>query len=72
MMPKLIDRKTKKDLQVGDTFMRRNHMGFKTRWELMEIIDPATVQVRMLNKDDRHIYFSMPITSLQLDYVMED
>lgn len=72
MMPKLIDRKTKKDVQVGDTFTRRNHMGYKTRWELMEIIDPATVQVRMLNKDDRHIYFSMPTSSLQLDYVLED
>jgi hypothetical protein len=66
----IIDRKTGKQVQVGDDLIRKDYKGFKHRYEVLEIIPPHTVRVRKLAQGDRWIYLCMPMASLQLDEVM--
>jgi hypothetical protein len=65
----VIDRKTGKPVQDGDTLIRRDYKGFKHRYEVIELA-PPTVHVRKLTQEDRWVYLSMPLSSLQLDEVM--
>ena len=66
----IVDRKTGKEVVVGDTIIRKNYKGFKHRFEVLEFIPPHTVRVRKLDHGDRWVYLCMPLVSLQLDEVM--
>jgi hypothetical protein len=66
----IIDRKTGKQVQEGDSLIRKDYKGFKHRYEVLEIIPPHTVRVRKLAQGDRWVYLSMPMAALQLDEVM--
>ena len=81
---KLIDRKTGKEVEVGDNITRKNYKGFKTTYEVLEILSPTTprvrkldqtdqwvyLRVRKLDQTDRWVYLCMPIASLQIDNVL--
>jgi hypothetical protein len=67
---KLIDRKTGKEVEVGDNITRKNYKGFKTTYEVLEILSPTTLRVRKLDQGDRWVYLCMPIASLQIDNVL--
>jgi len=64
----VIDRKTGKPVELGDTLIRRDYKGFKHRYEILDFI-PRGVWVRKLERD-RYVYLSMSLSSLQLDEVM--
>jgi hypothetical protein len=66
----IIDRKTGKQVKVGDDLIRKDYKGFKHRYEVLEFIPPHTVRVRKLAQGDRWVYLSMPLVALQLDEVM--
>ncbi len=66
----IIDRKTGKEVTEGDWLVRKDYKGFKHRFEILEFIPPHSVRVRKLMQDDRWVYLSMPLVSLQLDEVM--
>lgn len=66
----IIDRKTGKEVQVGDWLIRKDYKGFKHRYEILDFIYPHSVYVRKLTQGDRWVYLSMPMVSLQLDEVM--
>jgi hypothetical protein len=62
----LVDRRTKKEVKVGDSLIRHSHIGFKTRYEILEI-DEDKLFVRKLAPDDRWVYLHMTPTALRLD-----
>jgi hypothetical protein len=64
----LVDRRTKRVVQVGDSLIRKSHIGFKTRYEILEI-DEDRVFVRKLSSDDRWVYLHMPFKALQLQQI---
>ncbi len=66
----IVDKKTGKQVNPGDMLLRKDYKGFRHRYEVLEFIQPHTVRVRKLAGDDRWIYLSMPLASLQLDEVM--
>lgn len=66
----VIDKKTGRPVAAGDTLIRRDYKGFKHRYEILELIEPAMVRVRKLTNDDRWVYLCMPLVSLQLDNVL--
>lgn len=66
---KLIDKKTGREVQVGDNLTRKNYKGFKTRYEVLEI-RPDCIHVRKLDSSDRWVYLNMPPNALQLDWVL--
>lgn len=66
----VIDKKTGKPVNIGDTLTRKDYKGFKHRYEVLEFIPPHTVRVRKLGQGDRWVYLSMPMASLQLDEVL--
>ena len=52
-MPKVIDRKTGKELHTGDTLIRKDYKGFKHRYELLDLnMGSHMVRVRKLLQDD--------------------
>ena len=65
----LIDRKTGKPVQVGDSLIRKNYKGFKHRFEVLAI-GRELVHVRKLGADDRWVYLNVQPESLQLDWVL--
>lgn len=66
----IVDKKTGKQVNPGDTLLRKDYKGFKHRYEVVEFIPPHSVRVRKLAQGDRWVYLSMPLASLQLDEVM--
>lgn len=66
----IVDKKTGKQVNPGDTLLRKDYKGFKHRYEVVDFIPPHTVRVRKLTQGDRWVYLSMPLASLQLDEVM--
>ena len=66
---KLINRKTGKEVQVGDTLIRKNYKGFKHRFEVLAI-GKELIHVRKLGADDQWIYLNVQPESLQLDWVL--
>lgn len=66
----IVDRKTGKEVVVGDTLTRKDYKGFKHRFEVLEFLDSETVQVRKLDHGDRWVYLRLPMSRLQLDEVM--
>ena len=66
----IVDKKTGKQVNPGDTLLRKDYKGFKHRYEVVEFIPPHSVRVRKLTQGDRWVYLSMPLASLQLDEVM--
>lgn len=66
----IVDKKTGKPVNPGDTLLRKDYKGFKHRYEVVDFIPPHTVRVRKLTQGDRWVYLSMPLASLQLDEVM--
>ena len=70
-MPKLIDRKSGRELHSGDWLVRKDYKGFSRRYELLSLSeDNGRVQVRELDGEDRWLYHSFPIAKLGLDVVM--
>ena len=65
----IIDRKTGKPVEIGDTLIRKDYKGFKHQYEIMDFI-PRGVWVRKLTQGDRWVYLSMTLASLLLDKVM--
>lgn len=66
----IVDKKTGKQVNPGDTLLRKDYKGFKHRYEVVDFIPPHSVRVRKLTQGDRWVYLSMPLASLQLDEVM--
>ena len=66
----VVDRKTGREVAVGDTLIRKDYKGFKHTFEVLEFLDSETVQVRKLDHGDRWVYLRMPMSRLQLDEVM--
>jgi len=66
---KLINRKTGKEVQIGDTLIRKNYKGFKHRFEVLAI-GKELIHVRKLGADDQWIYLNVHPESLQLDWVL--
>jgi hypothetical protein len=66
----VIDRKTGKEVNAGDTLTRKDYKGFKHRYEVLELNPPHWVRVRKLTQQDRWVYLSMTLAALQLDEVM--
>ena len=66
----IVDKKTGKPVNPGDTLLRKDYKGFKHRYEVVDFILPHSVRVRKLTQGDRWVYLSMPLASLQLDEVM--
>jgi hypothetical protein len=64
----VIDRKTGKPVELGDTLIRRDYKGFKHRYEILDFV-PRGVWVRKLERE-RYVYLVMSLSSLQLDEVM--
>ena len=65
----VIDRKTGREVHVGDTLVRKDYKGFKHQFEVMDILDSG-IWVRKLTQGDRWVYLTMPLAALQLDKVM--
>ena len=55
----IVDRKTGKEVVVGETLIRKNYKGFKFQYEVLEFVH-----------GDRWVYLTVPIASLQLDEVI--
>lgn len=66
---KLIDKKTGKQVQVGDSLIRKNYKGFKHRYEVLEI-RKNSVYVRKLGANDEWIYLNVQPEALQLGWVL--
>ena len=66
----IIDRKTGKEVQSGDTLIRKDYKGFKHRYDVLEYLGSGMLRVRKLTQGDQWVYLSMPLASLQLDEVM--
>ena len=66
---KTVDRKTGREVLVGQTLIRKNYKGFKTRYEIVQI-DHGLIQVRKLDSGDRWVYLNVKPEALQLDQVM--
>ena len=64
----LIDKRSGKQVSVGDIVMRKNYKGFRSRYEVLEILPPSTVVVRKLMPHDQWVYLTMQVASLQLDF----
>ena len=67
---RVIDRKTGKEVMVGDTIIRKDYKGFRHRYEVLEYLGSGMLWVKKLTQGDRWVYLSMPLASLQLDEVM--
>lgn len=67
---KIIDRKTGKPVEVGDTLIRKDYKGFRHRYEVLDYLGSGMVWVKKLTQGDRWVYLSMPLAALQLDEVM--
>lgn len=65
----IVDRKTGKEVVVGDMLIRKDYKGFRHRFEVLEFLKNG-VYVRKLTQGDRWVYLSMPLSGLQLDEVM--
>jgi len=66
----IVDRKTGREVVVGDTLIRKDYKGFRHRYEVLEFLETDTVWVKKLTQGDRWVYLRMPLASLQLDMVM--
>ena len=66
---KLIDKKTGKQVQVGDSLIRKNYKGFKHRYEVLDI-QPNRIHVRKLGAGDQWIYLNVQPEALQLGWVL--
>lgn len=66
---KYIDRKTGNEVKVGDSLIRKNYKGFKTRYEILEFKEDC-VHVRKLDATDRWVFLYLRPEALQLDVVM--
>mgnify|MGYP003335399718 CR=1 FL=1 len=44
----IIDRKTGKEVQSGDTLIRKDYKGFKHRYEVLEYLGSGMLRVRKL------------------------
>ena len=67
---KVIDRKTGKEVALGDTLVRKDYKGFRHKYEVLEFVGSGMVWVRKLTQGDRWVYLTMPMMALQLDEVM--
>jgi hypothetical protein len=65
----VVDRKTGREVHVGDTLIRKDYKGFKHRFEVLDFLDTG-VWVKKLTQGDRWVYLTMPLAALQLDEVM--
>lgn len=65
----LIDKKTGKQVQVGDNLIRKNYKGFKHRYEVLEIREDS-VYVRKLGAGDQWVYLNVQPEALQLGWVL--
>ena len=65
----IVDRKTGKEVVVGDMLIRKDYKGFRHRYEILDFLKNG-VYVRKLTQGDRWVYLSMPLSGLQLDEVM--
>lgn len=67
----VIDRKTGKEVRVGDTIVRKNYKGFKHQYELLEFLpDTSSVWARKLTQGDKWVYLCVSLKALQLDEVL--
>lgn len=66
---KLIDRKTGKEVQVGDSLIRKNYKGFKHRYEVLDI-NKDSIHVRKLGANDAWVYLNVQPEALQLTWVV--
>lgn len=78
---KIVDRKTGRDVHVGDVLVRRDYKGFRHKYEVIELVNPRAsvrgpslrgellIRVRKLERE-RWVYLTMPLRALQLDEVM--
>ena len=66
---KIIDRKTGRDVHVGDVLVRRDYKGFRHKYEVLELVNRELIRVRKLERE-RWVYLTMPLRALQLDEVM--
>ena len=66
----VIDRKTNKEVNVGDVFSRRGGRGIVYDYEILDILAPHTIVVNKYLKDSFIRKLSAPLISLQLDYVV--
>ena len=67
---RIIDRKTGKPVEIGDTLIRKDYKGFRHRYEVLDYLGSGMVWVKKLTQGDRWVYLSMPLAALQLDEVM--
>lgn len=66
---KLLDRKTGKTVQVGDSLIRKNYKGFKHRYEVLGISNES-IYVRKLGANDAWVYLNVQPEALQLSWVL--
>ncbi len=66
---KLIDKKTGKEVRVGDNLIRKNYKGFKHRYEVLDI-NKDSIHVRKLGANDAWVYLSVQPEALQLTWVL--
>ena len=67
---RVIDRKTGKEVMVGDTIIRKDYKGFRHRYEVLEYLGSGMLWVKKLTQGDRWVYLTIPLASLQLDEVL--
>lgn len=65
----IVDKKTGLEVKVGDSLIRKNYKGFKTRYEVLDIRDDC-IHVRKLDHGDRWVYLNVQPETLQLSRVM--
>ena len=65
----IVDKKTGREVKAGDSLIRKNYKGFKTRYEVLEI-RPDCIHVRKLDFGDRWVYLNVQPETLQLSRVM--
>jgi hypothetical protein len=69
----LLDRKTRRRVRFGQSLIRKDYKGFPHRYELQEFNEKTMrIRVKKLMHDDSWRVLEMPISSLQLDWVMDD
>lgn len=67
----IVDKKTGLEVKVGDSLIRKNYKGFKTRYEVLDIRDDH-IHVRKLDAGDRWVYLNVQPETLQLSRVMPE
>ena len=66
----VVDRKTGRIVNEGDSFKRRGFMGIIYDYEIIEFIGNHSVTVCKTIRGENPVHITAPMLSLQLDYIV--